>query len=102
MDAPWGAGNEFDLKKHIKNRITVDSILKQKFDVDYPLNPAWSEGNIQAQKYFSAYANMIKTEDYVSLTKNVIILNYKDDDHLRSSHVASEVLWIERIYNLSN
>ena len=102
LDAPWGDACEFDLKKQITNRLDIDSILKQKFEVDYPSNPAWSEGNIAAEKYFSAYADLIKTDVHVCPNRKCNLLNYKDDDHLRSSYIASEAFWIDRIYKLNN
>lgn len=102
LDAPWGSADEFDLKRHIKNRMDADSMLKQKIEVDYPSSSAWSDGNAQAEKYFSAYADIIGTADYVCPDRRCNLLNYKDDDHLRSSYVASEAFWIDQIYNLSN
>ncbi len=100
LDAPWSTSDEYDLKKQIKNRLDLESSFKKGFYVDYPSDMKWAHGNKQAISYFSDYATLITTESFVCPNKRCNLLNYKDDDHLRSSYIEKNAYWIDSVFNL--
>lgn len=101
LDAPWDSAGEYDLKKQIKNRLDTGSVIKHGFYVDYPSSTKWADGNKQAERYFSDYATLITTESFVCPDKRCNLLNYKDDDHLRSSYIRNKAFWIDPIYEIN-
>ena len=75
----------------------TNTLKNTGFLVDYPTNDDWLKGNLYIEEKMSSYAVNIKTEHLVCPNKKCNLMNYKDDDHLRSSYVKANAFWIDEI-----
>ena len=95
LDAPWDYGS-YDLKNQL-NRLHANQLKNTGFLVDYPTNNDWLKGNLYIEEKMSSYSVILKTEHLVCPDKRCNLMNYKDDDHLRSSYVKANAFWIDEI-----
>lgn len=96
LDNPWG--DEFDVKRHLKNRLTL---TKDSFDVSIPLpeEGLWAAGNAAVKRQLTGAAVLIDGVDQVCPNRICDLKNYVDDNHLSESYTEKKAVWIDQVFD---
>ena len=106
LDYPWNEG-AYDRRNHIwaqgsfnphraGNRWKTETV--EHLFVGYPELSYWEEGNVIVQKMLAGQARFIETASLVCPNRRCDLMNYKDDDHLRSSYIEKHATWIDQVF----
>lgn len=95
LDQPWG--EEYDILRHVKNRFVA--LGQDAFDANYPEDDQWMRGNDFMVSKLSGKVTFIETASKVCPERKCNLLNYKDDDHLRSSYTEKNAVWIDQVFD---
>lgn len=100
-DNPWDEGDdkEFDSAKYISRfSIKKKDLENNGIYVKLPTDKEWQYGNeyIRNKKIDSLL--FIETASKICPGEICNLLNYKDDDHLRSTYVRDHATWIDQVF----
>lgn len=106
LDYPWNEG-KYDRNKHVWAQGSYNPALSssrwvngqtEEILVDYPELTYWEEGNEVMQAMLKGQVRFIETASLVCPNRQCNLINYKDDDHLRSSYVEKHATWIDQLF----
>lgn len=97
LDYPWD-NSTYDPARFV-NRLKPGEFMNNDIIVDYPTETLWKKGNNYIEKAFTSYATIIETESHICPNKKCNLHKYMDDDHLRSSYVEQNAVWIDQAFN---
>lgn len=103
LDNPWdeSKSGDFDIEKHISNRFMITNKSLEVF-VNLPTDDSWESGNNSVKYNLEGEVDFIDTWENICPGGRCNLVNYKDNDHLRSSYVSKHATWIDQIFKGSN
>lgn len=100
-DNPWDEGDDrdFDFAKHV-NRFSInkENLEEKGIYVKLPKNKEWQYGNDYIEKNRINSISFIETASKICPNGVCNLINYKDDDHLRSTYVRDHATWVDQVF----
>lgn len=100
LDPPWdqSPNREFDIEKYLENRGNIKEKIGKEFIVSLPKDLSWRKGNEFVEKNINEGVIFIETHMNVCPEGKCDLKNYRDSNHLRSTYVEKNAVWIDQIF----
>ena len=102
LDNPWDESKNrgFDIELHVPNRLILNRRLSEmNIIVPLPRDTRWSWGNSFVKANLHETVNFIETADSICPKEKCNLSNFKDNDHLRSTYVKENAIWIDQVFD---
>lgn len=100
LDNPWdeSANQEFNMMRYIQNRLAYKDHPLHEVFVPLPKDKSWQKGNEYVLDHRIDSVTYIDTATKICPDGICNLLNYKNDDHLRSSYTRDHAAWIDQVF----